>query len=129
MKSETILRRIARSLDRDAPGRSGPKYLSLRDAILAAIEAGEWAPGDKLPPETAFEQEMPVSLGTVQRALQILAVDGIVDRRHRDGTYVTQLPILDEISILRFAGKDGESLLPIYTKVLDIARTREPGPW
>ena len=129
MKSETILRCIARSLDRDAPGRSGPKYLSLHDAIPAAIEAGEWAPGDKLPPETAFEQEMPVSLGTVQRALQILAVGGIVDRRHRDGTYVTELPILDEILILRFVGKDSGSLLPVYTKVLDIARTRENGPW
>jgi GntR family transcriptional regulator len=129
MKSETILRRIARSLDRRAPESNGPKYLSLREAILAAIEAGDWAPGAKLPPETAFAQEMPVSLGTVQRALQMLASDGVLERRHRDGTYVTQYPILDEIAILRFSDKGGERVLPIYTKVLDITRTQEPGPW
>ncbi len=129
MKSMTILRRIARSLEKDAPLRTGPKYLSLHDSILAAIEAGDWAPGEKLPPETAFAQEMPVSLGTVQKALKALADGGIVERRHRDGTYVTRFPILDEISILRFTEKDGENLLPVYAKVLEIALTREAGPW
>jgi DNA-binding GntR family transcriptional regulator len=103
--------------------------MCLHDSILAAIEVGDWAPGEKLPPETAFARAMPVSLGTVQKALQVLADDGIVERRHLDGTYVTFFPILDEISILRFVDGDGETLLPIYSKVLDIARTREAGPW
>ncbi len=129
MTSATILRRIAISLEQDPLVRREPKYLVLRDSILAAIEAGEWSPGEKLPPETAFADEMPVSLGTVQKALKVLAEEGIVDRRHRDGTYVKGTAIQDEISILRFLDKEGESLLPIYTNALIVERTVETGPW
>ncbi len=129
MNSATVLRRIAKSLENDPPSGGPPKYLSLHNRILSAIEVGDWMPGEKLPPETAFAQAVPVSLGTIQKALQMLADDGVVVRRHRDGTYVAGAAVADEATIFRFLADDGKSLLPIYTNVLEIAPVRASGPW
>jgi len=129
MTSTTILQRIADALNDDAAGDALPKYLLLHNQIMAAIEAGEWGPGERLPPETVFAKEIPLSLGTIQKALQMLADEGVVVRRHRDGTYVAGAVIIDEATIFRFLADDGAKLLPIYTYVLDVTRTDEAGPW
>lgn len=129
MSSATVLRRIATSLRKSSSNDSSPKYKLLHSQILTAIEKGEWAPGEKLPPETTFAQEIPLSLGTIQKALQMLADDGVVVRRHRDGTYVAGAVIIDEATIYRFLADDEKNLLPIYMFVLDVTRTDEKGPW
>src|SRR5690606_332861 len=59
---------LARRLDRHSrPGV--PKYLAMRDAVVAAVTAGEWPAGTRLPTETEWTRLLPLSLGTVQRAL------------------------------------------------------------
>lgn len=129
MNAADILHRIANSLTAEPSGNGTPKYLSLYNRILTAIEAGDWAPGEKLPPETAFAQEIPLSLGTIQKALRMLTDDGILVRRHRDGTYVAGALSIEESTIYRFLSDDGASVLPVYTYVLDLRSTDEQGPW
>jgi GntR family transcriptional regulator len=64
-------------------------YLDLR----AAIEAGEWRPGDRLPPERELAERYGCSLITVRRALGDLARERRLERARGRGTFVTRPPI------------------------------------
>jgi GntR family transcriptional regulator len=100
------------------------------NAILRAIEAGQWKPGDRLPPETAIVRAMPFSLGTIQRALSKLAEDGVVERRRRQGTFVTGARAEPEALVhFHFRTADGGGLLPVYARALSVDVTEETGPW
>src|SRR6476469_9714529 len=59
-------------------------YLDLR----AALDAGEWRPGDLLPPERQLAERYGCSLITVRRALSELAHEGRLERRRGHGTTV-----------------------------------------
>lgn len=124
------LEEIARAFAPTArPRPVGTKYQVLYEQILQQIESGEWRPGDRLPPEAAFARHIPVSLGTVQRALRLLADDGILVRRHGDGTYVaTRSPYATDIQNFRFLDDEGR-LLPVYSTVVTIDAVGDDGPW
>ena len=64
-------------------------YLDLRDAL----EAGEWTPGDRLPPERELAERYGVSLITVRRALTDLARERRLERTQGRGTFVSKPPI------------------------------------
>jgi GntR family transcriptional regulator len=64
-------------------------YLDLRDAL----DAGEWTPGDRLPPERELAERYGVSLITVRRALTDLARERRLERTRGRGTVVTRPPI------------------------------------
>jgi GntR family transcriptional regulator len=139
--STESLKRIARTIanansassdDAGATGkaRSGPLYLTLYAAILSEIEAGHWVPGSKLPSDTSFARSLPLSLGTIQKALQRLAHDGVIARHYRRGTFVRGLAVdVAEIRNLRFLAEDGVSLLPVYVRVLDVGLVDRERPW
>ena len=80
------------------PGQSryGKLALALRDRILQ----GEWAPGDVIPAESALAQSYGVALGTIRQALSLLVEDGVLQRRHGKGTFVTKG--VDGASMMRF---------------------------
>lgn len=80
------------------PGQSryGKLALALRDRILQ----GEWAPGDVIPAESALAQSYGVALGTIRQALALLVEDGVLQRRHGKGTFVTKG--VDGASMMRF---------------------------
>ena len=64
-------------------------YLDLR----AALDAGEWRPGDRLPPERELAERYGCSLITVRRALSDLARERRLERTRGRGTFVTRPPI------------------------------------
>ena len=110
--------------------RSIPKYLALHNAFLDAIESGIWKPGERLPSEAVIADILPMSLGTVQRALQALVEHGVVTRRHGQGSFVAGLPVnANQIRNFRFLDDDGERLLPVYGRVLNVESTEAAGPW
>ncbi len=80
------------------PGQSryGQLALALRDRILQ----GEWAPGEVIPAESALAQSYGVALGTIRQALALLVEDGVLQRRHGKGTFVTTG--VDGASMMRF---------------------------
>ncbi len=81
-----------------SPGQSryGTLALALRDRILQ----GEWAPGEVIPAESALAQSYGVALGTIRQALALLVEDGVLQRRHGKGTFVTKG--VDGASMMRF---------------------------
>jgi GntR family histidine utilization transcriptional repressor len=71
---------------------SGNSYQEIRNAIFARITAGDWPPGAFIPGEADLAAEYGCARATVNRALQALADDGVVERRRRAGTRVKELP-------------------------------------
>ncbi len=114
---------------RDMPGL--PKYAQLREMLVAAIRAGHWKPGEKLPTETQLTRATPFSLGTVQRALRALVEDGLVTRAQGSGTFVTQTRTpLDAPLHLLFESAEAEGgYLPVFPRIVSRTRVRERGPW
>ncbi len=66
------------------------RYGRLAQALRDRILQGEWAPGDVIPAESALAQSYGVALGTMRQALSLLVEDGVLQRRHGKGTFVTQ---------------------------------------
>ena len=66
--------------------------LSVRaaDEITEMITHGRFRPGDKLPNELEFSQELNVSRTTLREALRILSTRGLVEVRRGVGTFVTR---------------------------------------
>lgn len=76
-------------------GPEMPKYQRIADDLKAAIEAGEYAPGARLPGENALAAQYGVATLTARQALRTLADQGLVEPRKGAGFFVQQpfLPI------------------------------------
>ncbi len=72
-----------------APETTGmPLYRAVKRALLDAIGAAAFAPGDALPSEAALAVAFRVSIGTVRKAVDELSAEHIVVRRQGRGTFV-----------------------------------------
>jgi GntR family transcriptional regulator len=110
---EAIRARLA-----DAQSAQGPKYQTLRAAIVGAISSGDWTPGERLPTEAELAQRLPYSLGTIQKAYGELVKSGLVVRARGRGSFVA--PVHRQMAEpwhCRFLADDG-TILPIYPRLL-----------
>ncbi|WP_225823889.1 GntR family transcriptional regulator [Streptomyces naphthomycinicus] len=69
-------------MPREAP------YLAVAEALRARLLAGEWAVGERLPSRVRLAEEYGVGRNVVQRAMDRLIVDGLLEGRAGSGTYV-----------------------------------------
>lgn len=69
-------------------------YLDLR----AALDSGEWQPGDRLPTERDLAAEFGCSLITVRHALAELVREGRLERTRGRGTFATAPPIVRDLA-------------------------------
>ncbi|WP_431286340.1 GntR family transcriptional regulator [Roseateles chitinivorans] len=83
-----------------APTAGVSRYAQLAQDLRQRIVGGEWSAGAAIPSETDLAQRFGVALGTVRQAVAMLAAEGIVQRVHGKGTFVTQG--LNGPSLLRF---------------------------
>ena len=106
------------------------KHIRVRHAILDAIVEGHLHDGDQIPPEQELCAALSVSLGTVQRALRELSIDGTLLRMHGRGTFVAE-PALpkDEIWQFRFRKLGEDKLLPVTSVVIEETTVQGPGRW
>jgi GntR family transcriptional regulator len=65
-----------------------PLYLQVHSAISRAIREGRLAPGDRLPTEREFCEQLSVSRATVRRALRQLVEEGLVEATVGRGSFV-----------------------------------------
>ncbi|MDT7838657.1 GntR family transcriptional regulator [Aquabacterium sp. OR-4] len=90
------------------PGQS--RYAALAAAMRARIVGGEWPPGSAIPAEQTLAAEHGVALGTMRRALELLAEQGLVERVHGRGTFVRQgLSGAPMLRFFRFGAARGEA--------------------
>lgn len=119
---EYVLRRLTE------PDSGTPKHGGLYAGFVEAIESGALKPGQKLPTETAMAELLPVSIGTIQRALGSLVSEGLVVRRRGAGSFVAHPQnLLEQPLHCRFVGSNG--FLPVYSRLIGRKLIRAQGPW
>ncbi|MFD2767244.1 GntR family transcriptional regulator [Micromonospora eburnea] len=64
------------------------KYDRIAADLREQIVGGTLHPGQQLPPETTLRDHYRVSLVTMRRALDELAAEGLIEKRHGYGTFV-----------------------------------------
>jgi GntR family transcriptional regulator len=65
-----------------------PITRQIADQIRAACASGSLASGDRLPSVRQLAQELAVNQNTILRVYERLTAEGLLERRHGDGTYV-----------------------------------------
>lgn len=68
----------------------GPLWLQIRRSIALAILSGDWPAGTRIPPELVLTDHYNTARMTVTKAIQSLATEGLVQRRPKVGTVVTE---------------------------------------
>lgn len=68
-------------------------FRDIKADILAKITQGVWAPGGLIPNEIDLAKTYGCARATVNRAMQELADDGIIERRRKAGTRVRLAPV------------------------------------
>ena len=127
---ETLLRAVTRS------ARDGlPKHIQLGNAIIDLINGGALTAGDQIPPEQQLSQVLGLSLGTVQKTLNRLAIEGWVVREHGRGTFVTDpnratqdVTFYRYLDHFRFLDPQSGEPLPVHSTLIsrDLAPSRDP---
>ena len=78
-------------------------YIQISDTFRRAIMNGEYIPGACFPPVRSIAKKWQCTIGTVQRAFQILASEGLVTTHIGRGTKVLAPVSIDASDILRKA--------------------------
>ena len=95
----------------------------IADQIRSLIASGQFASGDRLPPEREMADTLQVSRNSVRDALRTLEVMGIVERRHGDGIYVSCITAETLVAPLASILSTRKNLV---TELMDARRLLEP---
>jgi GntR family transcriptional regulator len=100
-----------------------PLYLQIKALVEAALERGEWRPGEAIPSEILLAARFGVSQGTVRKAINALAADNLVVRRQGKGTFVATHTEekASNFRFLRIRRSDGEDEHPV-SRLIDVRR-------
>ncbi|MFJ8620176.1 GntR family transcriptional regulator [Streptomyces clavifer] len=80
-----------------------PKYETIADSLRAAIDAGEYQPGDRLPGENPLAAEHGVAAMTARQALNALKSEGLVESRRGAGFFVRSFRPIRRRSLARLS--------------------------
>ena len=90
---------------------AGPIWQQIRRALADPILNGQWPPGTRIPTETALTEKFCASRMTVNKALQTLVADGLVQRRRKVGTLVAERaqerPVFEIWDIAKLVARNG----------------------
>jgi GntR family transcriptional regulator len=106
----TIVRVMLNRVTPSSPEPGLSRYAALAQVLRERVITGAWPPGQSLPAESQLAAEHAVALGTMRRALELLAAQGYIERVHGKGTFVRQG--LAGATMLRFFrfGADGSEV-------------------
>lgn len=80
-----------------------PKYQRIADALRAAIQSGEYGPGDRLPGENDLMATYGVARMTARQALGVLRNEGLAEARKGAGVFVRTFKPLRRRGVERLA--------------------------
>lgn len=80
--------------------RPAPLHDQIRRAIHARIRSGELRPGDRLPTEHEYAEQLGVSLAPIRQALLDLVAAGLIVRIKGRGTFVAESRVDTPVTLL-----------------------------
>lgn len=66
-----------------------PIYEQIKTQIIALINSGVLAPGDKLPSLRALASDLSLNFNTIKKVFALLESDGVIESRQGAGFFVT----------------------------------------
>lgn len=106
-----------------------PVYQQIRNQVVAAIAAGQLAPGEKLPSIRALAGDAGINMMTASKAYQLLKAEGYITTGRRDGAVVKLPPggvkpetmegLRLKICELRLAGLERDEILKLCGTIYD----------
>ena len=66
-----------------------PIYEQIKTQIIALINLGVLAPGDKLPSLRALASDLSLNFNTIKKVFALLEADGVIESRQGAGFFVT----------------------------------------
>lgn len=103
------------------------KALSIAAEVRRRIVEKEWRQGDRIPDEAEIAVSFGVARATVNKALQILAEEGLLDRRRRAGTRVAINPVRKATLSIPIVREQVEAAGMVYSHRV-VAQRRSPLP-
>jgi len=103
-----------------------PLYRQIKGLIKRSLQIGEWKPGELIPSEADLARRFGVSQGTVRKAVDELAAEGLLLRRQGRGTFVsTHHEERVKFRFLRLVSDDDPTTpQPMERRFLECRRTR-----
>jgi len=103
-----------------------PLYQQIKGLLTRGLTLGEWKAAEALPSEPELALRFKVSQGTVRKALDALAADGLLVRRQGKGTFVaTHAEQQVQYRFLRLMPDQGPRAA-MQRRFLDFIRLRAP---
>ncbi|MFD3803350.1 GntR family transcriptional regulator [Streptomyces sp. NPDC058619] len=90
-----------------------PKYQRIAAELKAAIESGDYGPGDRLPGENDLMATYEVARMTARQALGVLQSEGLTEARKGAGVFVREFRLIRRRGVQRLASDiwgDGRSI-------------------
>ncbi|MFF5229998.1 GntR family transcriptional regulator [Dactylosporangium sp. NPDC000521] len=103
------------------------KYDRIAADLRRMIDAGELAPGQKMPSETVLLGKYNVSLLTMRRALAVLEASGVIEKRHGVGNFVRKARARVTRTTERYQWEKDRALLPESKRRSTGATERDTG--
>ena len=102
-----------------------PVYLQIAELLARQIKAGYWREGERLPTEAALAVQLDVAVGTLRKALALLAEQGTLERIQGSGTYVKKAAGASRIyELFRLELHDGPGLPT--ARILGVRKVNRP---
>ena len=79
------------------PASEWPLAAQLTQLLRATILTGSLMPGDRIPSENEIVDQHRVSRATANRALAVLADEGLITRRRGSGSLVAAVAVISEV--------------------------------
>lgn len=108
-------------------GPTSPKAQNIANEVRRRIVEREWRQGDRIPDEADLAIEFDAARATVNKALQLLADEGLLDRRRRAGTRVTIDPVRKATVAISIVREQVEQAGMTYSHRV-VAQRRSPPP-
>jgi DNA-binding GntR family transcriptional regulator len=102
-------------------GENRPKYQRIADVLRAAVAAGTYGPGDRLPGENELMAEHGVARMTARQALGLLQSEGIAEARKGAGVFVREFRPVRRRGIARLAREGWSAGRSVWETDLDAA--------
>jgi GntR family transcriptional regulator, histidine utilization repressor len=108
-------------------GPTSPKAQNIANEVRRRIVEREWRQGDRIPDEADLAIEFDAARATVNKALQLLADEGLLERRRRAGTRVAVDPVRKATFTISIVREQVEQAGMVYSHRV-VAQRRSPIP-
>lgn len=92
--------------------------------IRKQISTGKWKLGERLPHEHKIGNQLGVSFQTVRNVMANLAKEGLLERKQRKGTFVSQTKTVGTIAVLAASELLTSSQGFVYQRIVEESRNR-----